>query len=188
MSNKREREFVTSDFDKWMWKMIFQISQLMSPANSVICVSVLTMPFCFKQCGIVLAVLLLILCNIFSRLACHFLIESAVISQRYNFALLASRAFGRTGKFLTELLIIGFMLGTCVAYFVVVGDLGSQTISKMMDKAPEKIRTALLMITGAFICLLHGFHNFIFRNNIDNLFSIYTVTTTFSYLCLALKV
>ncbi|KMQ89594.1 sodium-coupled neutral amino acid transporter 10 [Lasius niger] len=79
------------------------------------------------------------------------------------------------------------MLGTCVAYFVVVGDLGSQTISKMMDKAPEKIRTGLLMITGAFICLLHGFHNFIFRN-IDNLFRIYTVTTTFFYLCLALKI
>ncbi|CAL1679641.1 unnamed protein product [Lasius platythorax] len=167
--------------------MVFQIPQLMFPTNSVICVSILTMPFCFKQCGIVLAVLLLILCNIFSRLACHFLIESAVISRRYNFAILASRAFGRTGKFLTELLIIGFMLGTCVAYFVVVGDLGSQTISKMMDKAPEKIRTGLLIITGAFICLLHGFHNFIFRI-IDNLYNIYTVTTIFFYVYLALQI
>lgn len=31
-----------------------------------------------------------------------------------------------------ELGIIGFLMGTCIAYFVVVGDLGPQIIAKLL--------------------------------------------------------
>ncbi|KMQ97470.1 sodium-coupled neutral amino acid transporter 10 [Lasius niger] len=162
--------------------MISQMSHVMTLANSVIGVSVLAMPFCFKQCGIVLAVLVLLLCSTLSRLACHFLIKSAVISRRRNFELLAFHAFGHMGKFLAELLIIGFMLGTCIAYFVVVGDLGPQIITKMMDKTQGEIRTSLLIVTGVFIVLPLGL-----LRNIDSLASICTATIVF-YLCLVLKI
>ncbi|XP_050455423.1 putative sodium-coupled neutral amino acid transporter 10 [Cataglyphis hispanica] len=162
--------------------MISQMSHVMTLANSVIGVSVLAMPFCFKQCGIILAVLVLLLCSTLSRLACHFLIKSAVISRRRNFELLAFHTFGHMGKFLAELLIIGFMLGTCIAYFVVVGDLGPQIISKMMDRTPGEIRTSLLIFTGVFIVLPLGL-----LRNIDSLSSICTATIVF-YLCLVLKI
>ncbi|XP_011639817.1 putative sodium-coupled neutral amino acid transporter 10 [Pogonomyrmex barbatus] len=162
--------------------MISQMSHVMTLANSIIGVSVLAMPFCFKQCGIVLAVLVLLLCSALSRLACHFLVKSAVISRRRNFELLAFHAFGHMGKFLAELFIIGFMLGTCIAYFVVVGDLGPQIIGKMMSKNPADIRTSLLIFTGVFIVLPLGL-----LRNIDSLSSICTATIVF-YLCLVLKI
>ncbi|KYM80957.1 Putative sodium-coupled neutral amino acid transporter 10 [Atta colombica] len=162
--------------------MISQMSHVMTLANSIIGVSVLAMPFCFKQCGIVLAVLVLLLCSTLSRLACYFLVKSAVISRRRNFELLAFHAFGHMGKFLAELFIIGFMLGTCIAYFVVVGDLGPQIICKMMSKNPADIRTSLLIFTGLFIVLPLGL-----LRNIDSLSSICTATIVF-YLCLVLKI
>lgn len=163
-------------------RMISQMSHVMTLANSIIGVSVLAMPFCFKQCGIVLAVLVLLLCSALSRLACHFLVKSAVISRRRNFELLAFHAFGHMGKFLAELFIIGFMLGTCIAYFVVVGDLGPQIVCKMMSKNPADIRTSLLIVTGVFIVLPLGL-----LRNIDSLSSICTATIVF-YLCLVLKI
>ncbi|KAH0949099.1 hypothetical protein HN011_006636 [Eciton burchellii] len=162
--------------------MISQMSYVMTLANSIIGVSVLAMPFCFKQCGILLAVVVLLLCSTMSRLACHFLVKSAVISRRRNFELLAFHAFGHMGKFLAELFIIGFMLGTCIAYFVVVGDLGPQIIGKMINKIPGDIRTSLLIITGVFIVLPLGL-----LRNIDSLSSICTATIVF-YLCLVLKI
>lgn len=165
-----------------IFKMISQMSHVMTLANSIIGVSVLAMPFCFKQCGIVLAVLVLLLCSTLSRLACYFLVKSAVISRRRNFELLAFHAFGHMGKFLAELFIIGFMLGTCIAYFVVVGDLGPQIICKMMSKNPADIRTSLLIFTGLFIVLPLGL-----LRNIDSLSSICTATIVF-YLCLVLKI
>lgn len=158
------------------------LSHVMTLANSIIGVSVLAMPFCFKQCGIILAALVLLLSNLLSRLACHFLIKSAVMSRRRNFELLAFHAFGHMGKFLVELFIIGFLVGTCIAFFVVVGDLGPQIVGKIIDKRPENIRTSLLIITSTFIILPLGL-----LRNIDSLSSICTATIVF-YLCLTLKV
>lgn len=156
--------------------MVSQMSHVMTLSNSIIGVSVLAMPFCFKQCGIILATLVLLLCRSLSRLACYFLVKSAVISRRRNFELLAFHAFGYMGKFLVELFIIGFMLGTCIAYFVVVGDLGPQILSKIMNKTPGDIRSSLLIITGVFIVLPLGL-----LRDIDSLASICTATIVFYF-------
>ncbi|KOX74672.1 Putative sodium-coupled neutral amino acid transporter 10 [Melipona quadrifasciata] len=162
--------------------MISQMSHIMTLANSIIGVSVLAMPFCFKQCGIVLAIVVLILSSILSRLACHFLIKSAVMSRRRNFELLAFHAFGHMGKFLVELFIIGFLVGTCIAFFVVMGDLGPQIVKKVIDKKPEDIRTSLLVTTSIFIVLPLGL-----LRNIDSLSTLCIATIIF-YLCLVLKI
>ncbi|XP_053974966.1 putative sodium-coupled neutral amino acid transporter 10 isoform X1 [Hylaeus volcanicus] len=162
-------------------EMISQLSHVMTLANSIIGVSVLAMPFCFKQCGIVLATLVLLVSSVLSRLASHFLIKSAVMSRRRNFELLAFHAFGHMGKVLVELFIIGFLVGTCIAFFVVMGDVGPQIIGKMIDKNPEDIRTSLLVTTSVFIVLPLGL-----LRNIDSLSSLCTATIIF-YLCLVLK-
>ncbi|XP_011311169.1 putative sodium-coupled neutral amino acid transporter 10 isoform X1 [Fopius arisanus] len=162
--------------------MTSHLSHVMTLANSIIGVSVLAMPFCFKQCGIVLAIAVLLLCSVLSRLACHFLIKSAVMSRRRNFEFLAFHAFGPMGKFLVELFIIGFLLGTCIAFYVVIGDLGPQIIGKMLNKNPEDIRTSFLLTTGALIVFPLGL-----LKNIDSLANICTATIGF-YICLVLKV
>ena len=158
------------------------ISHVMTLANSIIGVSVLAMPFCFKQCGIILATLMLLLSSTLSRLACHFLIKSAVMSRRRNFEFLAFHTFGSMGKVMAELCIIGFLLGTCIAFFVVVGDLGPQIIGELVNKDPSDIRTSFLITTGIFIVLPLGL-----LRNIDSLASVSTASIAF-YICLVLKV
>ncbi|XP_014205692.1 putative sodium-coupled neutral amino acid transporter 10 [Copidosoma floridanum] len=158
------------------------ISHITTLANGIIGVSVLAMPFCFKQCGIVLATLVLLLSSALSRLACHFLIKSAVMCRRRNFEFLAFHAFGPMGKFFVELCIIGFLLGTCIAYFVVVGDLGPQIIGEFIDKEPKDIRSGLLITTAVFIVLPLGL-----LRNVSSLASVSTASIAF-YICLVLKV
>lgn len=41
--------------------------------------------------------------------------------------------FGSSGKLLVGLGIIGYLFGSCVTYYVVVGDLGPQIISRLFD-------------------------------------------------------
>lgn len=43
----------------------------------------------------------------------------------------AFHIFGPSGKLMVELCLIGYLMGTCIAYFVVVGDLGPQIVSKL---------------------------------------------------------
>ncbi|KAL1128843.1 hypothetical protein AAG570_013377 [Ranatra chinensis] len=167
---------------------------VMTLANSIIGVSVLAMPFCFKQCGIVLSIVMLLVSSIVSRLASHYLIKAAIMEKRRNFEMLAFRAFGPTGKLMVELCVIGFMLGTCVAYFVVVGDLGPAIMAPILGfQHPTALRPSVL-IGNVLILLFINLGVAVFvvlplglLRNVDSLSTVSAASIAF-YSCLVLKV
>ncbi|KAK5642040.1 hypothetical protein RI129_008207 [Pyrocoelia pectoralis] len=160
-----------------------QAVHVMTITNSIIGVSLLAMPYCFKQCGILLSICMLVLSNAISRLCCHLMLKSAVIARRRTFEFLAFHAFGSLGKFTIEIGLIGFLLGTSIAYFVVMGDLGPAIIAKLSDtKATDLMRTSILLALALFCVLPLGL-----LRNIDSLSSVCTITVVF-YFCFVLKI
>ncbi|CAH0398629.1 unnamed protein product [Chilo suppressalis] len=152
-------------------------------ANSIIGVGILAMPFCFQQCGVLLATLILLLMGLVSRLCCYFLLKSALLARRRNFEFLAFHVFGSAGKFGVEVGIIGFLMGTCIAYFVVVGDLGPQIISKMFNiNQSDMLRTSIMVIVSLVCVLPLGL-----LRNVDSLSNVSAATIGF-YFCLVMKV
>lgn len=152
-------------------------------ANSIIGVSILAMPYCFHQCGIILSIFMLLISSIISRLACHFLLKAAIISRRKTFEYLAFHIFGSLGKLAIEIGIIGFLLGTCIAFFVVMGDLGPEIISEITGTTiSNTMRTSILMALALFGILPLGL-----LRNVDSLNGVSQATIGF-YCCLVLKV
>jgi len=49
------------------------------------------------------------------------------------FVLAAWHTFGSGGKFIVEISIIGFLIGTLIAFFVVMGDLGPEIVSEIFS-------------------------------------------------------
>nr|CAD7454991.1 unnamed protein product [Timema tahoe] len=87
------------------------------------------------------------------------------------------------GKFLVELCIIGFLMGTCIAFFVVVGDLGPVIISKTFGINDfAALRPSVLIGLAVCVVLPLGM-----LRNVDSLSSVCTATVGF-YICLVLKV
>ncbi|XP_045766393.1 putative sodium-coupled neutral amino acid transporter 10 [Maniola jurtina] len=157
--------------------------QSITLANSIIGVGILAMPFCFQQCGVLLATLILLSMGLISRLCCYFLLKSAIITRRRNYEFLAFHIFGPAGKMAVEMGIIGFLMGTCIAYFVVVGDLGPQIIAKMFNINQSDILRTSIMVIVSLVCVLPlGL-----LRNVDSLSNVSAATIAF-YFCLVIKV
>nr|XP_050030199.1 putative sodium-coupled neutral amino acid transporter 10 isoform X2 [Dermacentor andersoni] len=151
--------------------------------NSIIGVSILAMPYCFERCGIVLSSLLLLVSGLLTRMTCHLLLKSAITARRRNYEFLAFHTFGPTGKLVVEIGILGFLLGSCVAFFVVMGDLAPPLASDFfLLEASPRLRLTVLLLLGTCVGLPLGL-----LRNLDSLTSLSALSLGF-YCLLVFKV
>ena len=82
--------------------------------NSVVGVGILTIPFCFKECGLLLGAIVLAFAGFATFSSVALLLEAAVAKSKRNYEFLCKACFGATGKIGVEFAQIGLMLGTCI--------------------------------------------------------------------------
>ncbi|XP_070580440.1 putative sodium-coupled neutral amino acid transporter 10 isoform X2 [Ptychodera flava] len=125
--------------------------------NSIIGVSVLAMPYCLRQCGLILGLLLLLVSAYLTRISCNLLLKTAKQARRTSYEYLALHSFGSFGKLAVETSIIGLLMGTCIAFYVIIGDLGPSIVSKWFSvENTWSLRTVMLMLTAVFVVLPLG--------------------------------
>merc|ERR1719334_2609384 len=141
------------------------------------------MPYCFKQCGVILATIMLLLSGMLVKVACHLLLKSALLARRRTIENVAFHTHGHTGKLLIELGIIGYLAGTAIAFFVVMGDLGPPMVASIAGVEPTaNLRLVILTGLGLFVALPLSL-----IRNIENLQIICTASIGF-YLFVVLRV
>uniref|UniRef100_H2ZND4 Amino acid transporter transmembrane domain-containing protein n=1 Tax=Ciona savignyi TaxID=51511 RepID=H2ZND4_CIOSA len=124
--------------------------------NSIIGVSVLAMPFCMKKCGLILGIGLLLGAAWLTNISCNMLVAAAQVKRRRTYEYLAFYTIGGSGKFVVELSMIGLMLGTCVAFYVIIGDLATGILSTMVEGNHQHLRTFVIIFCGLCIALPLG--------------------------------
>lgn len=107
----------------------------------------LAMPFCYKECGIILGSILLFFCTWLTLASCKMLMKAGLTSRKRSYGFLAYYTHGVPGKVAVEIGMIGLQIGTLVAQVVVVGDLGPAIISKYTGiQNSSHLRTGLIIV------------------------------------------
>lgn len=98
--------------------------------------------------------------------------------------LLGFHMFGHAGKTLVEISVIGFLMGTCIAFYVVIGDLSPLIITKIFniqDVSHYYLRNVLIVLITIFCVIPLSF-----QKNIESLSFVCRASIGF-YVCLTLK-
>jgi len=145
-----------SDFDCLTdGDMESDLPHIVNLINSVIGVGILAMPFCMAQCGLVLGLLVLLFCGIMTLQSSLMLIKSAKSKNKKTYEYLAQACFGSTGKFAIEFAQIGLMLGTCIAFYIVISSLLVEVSSEYFLDHPDDIGAK--QVLRRYFCVFIGF-------------------------------
>ncbi|XP_067935576.1 putative sodium-coupled neutral amino acid transporter 10 isoform X2 [Watersipora subatra] len=126
-----------------------ELPYILNLANSIMGVSLLAMPFCFMRCGILLGTVLLLISTMLTTITCGLLVKAGIMSKRRSYEFLAYDLFGASGKLAVEVGIAGVQLGICIAFHVIVGDLGPSLFSKWSGMENTATLRMTLMVVSA---------------------------------------
>lgn len=120
-----------------------------STLNLVTCVlgaGALGYPFCFKECGLLLATIIMFATLIATRISYQLLLYCAQLSGRKSYEGIAEYALGKTGRQVVELCIAAMNLGALVAFLDILADVLSAVAGTVIPPGAEPSRHAY--ITG----------------------------------------
>ncbi|GMS97921.1 hypothetical protein PENTCL1PPCAC_20096, partial [Pristionchus entomophagus] len=129
--------------------------QVFNIVNCIVGVSVLAMPYCFQQCGILLAVTMIAISSVITKLTCHFLFQGATNVRVRTYEALAAAAYGHAGRRAIEILLLFFLMSSIVAYTVVIGDLGPHIVADYLELAAptERLRVLVMVVVMVFVII-----------------------------------
>ncbi|KRZ15771.1 60 kDa heat shock protein, mitochondrial [Trichinella pseudospiralis] len=113
-------------------------------SNCAVGVGILSLPFCFQQCGILLGTIVLLFCGVLTKIACRLLVLGCRVVDESNYENYAYRVFGRAGRLAVEISNISYLLGTLTAYFVILGNLTVSLVFKLLNYYSGQISTEIL--------------------------------------------
>ena len=101
-------------------------------------------PFCFKSCGLVLAVLLVLVTLAASELSMRLLLFASQLTGRRSYDELARHAFGRAGQAAVQCCVAAVNVGSVVSYLLVLTD----TVSSVAGALRYAVQRAVLGCWG----------------------------------------
>jgi amino acid permease len=115
-------------------------------ATCVLGAGALGYPFCFKECGLLLATVIMLLTLVATRVSYQLLLYCAQLSGRKTYEGIAEHALGRAGRQAVELCIAAMNLGALVAFLDILADVLSSVAGTIIPPGAEPSRHAY--ITG----------------------------------------
>ena len=163
------------------------LSWVLNFSNAVLGVGLLAMPYCYQECGVLLATLMILLTGHLTKLTCNFLLLAGVRTRKSTYEQLALLVYGRKGKLLCELSMIGVVFGTLIAFQIVIGDLAPAVANSQFGFARSWLnRAGFMLACCVFVLPLSLMRSVSSLASFNAISMTFYVVYIFSVVCMAL--
>ncbi|PRW56400.1 divinyl chlorophyllide a 8-vinyl- chloroplastic [Chlorella sorokiniana] len=126
---------------------------ILNLVTAVLSNCVLGFPFCFKMCGMGLALLLVLVTLAAAELSMRLLLMSAQLTGKRSYDELARHAYGRVGNFAVHACIVAMNVGSVVSYLLILTDTVSGVAGTVIPPGAEPSRHIMLALCTFAGCL-----------------------------------
>ncbi|EFN58068.1 hypothetical protein CHLNCDRAFT_142340 [Chlorella variabilis] len=126
---------------------------ILNLVTAVLGAGVLGFPFCFKTCGLGLAVVLVLVTLAAAELSMRLLLMSSQLTGKRSYEELARHTYGRAGQAAVDSCIIAMNVGSVVAYLNILTDTISSVAGTVIPPGAEPSRNMMLGVVTMAGCL-----------------------------------
>ncbi|PSC69840.1 divinyl chlorophyllide a 8-vinyl-chloroplastic isoform A [Micractinium conductrix] len=126
---------------------------ILNLVTAVLGAGVLGFPFCFRVCGLGLAVLLVLVTLAAAELSMRLLLIASQLTGRRSYEELARHVFGRPGQFAVDSCVVAMNVGSVVAYLNILTDTVSTVAGTVIPPGAEPSRNMMLGLVALGGCL-----------------------------------
>lgn len=112
--------------------------------NGILGGGILGYPFAFRQCGLALTSLLLLLCFAACQLSMQLLLAASQLAGRRSLEDLASHCFGRVGRKAVQTCVFCLNMGALIAYVNILADVLSSVAGTIVPPGAEPSRNVMM--------------------------------------------
>jgi solute carrier family 38 (sodium-coupled neutral amino acid transporter), member 10 len=136
--------------------------------NTTLGAGVVSIPYFYAQCGVLLGTVILIIISAVSVFCNFLLVSSSWATDIWSFGGLAKKAYGDAGTLTFQICMISLTIGVMSAYYVQLGETGSQSLNSFLPKSLEnKWYTSDLAVKA--VCTLCPIFPFVFQRKLSAL-------------------
>jgi len=115
---------------------------------------ILTLPSAFKECGIILAILFLVMMSIINLYSLHLLITSSTVTGKRTYQEVAKAAYGKLGIIATDVMLVVSLFGSMVGFTIIIGELMSPVVCHWTGHAADCAAAHTIWVRTDFLSFL----------------------------------
>eukprot|EP00940_MAST-03C_sp_MAST-3C-sp2_P002169 g2169.t1 len=156
---------------------------LMSTYNltsTILGAGILSLPFAFRESGIVAGVCMLVVTAVLSNFSCGLVLSSYVWTHKASYGDIAGKLYGRAAQVIVEAIVMLLNIGACAAYMLVVKELMPPSLAYLLPSvfggASDELLTAILVFGIVLpLCCLRDISSLRFTSMLAFGFAIFLV-------------
>ena len=128
-------------------------ASIINMTNNVLGSGLVALAYAVSECSLVPGIVLLTLLAAIACVSQIVITRSCRVTEKYTYKEMGSQIFGKTGGIIISFIMLLYTCGSCISYFVIIGDLFIDVFTFFFPSIPYLHNRAIVVGTICLVCV-----------------------------------